>query len=493
MYTQGIATIALAESYAMTADAALADRVQRAVRFIHRARNPQAGGWRYDPGQAGDTSVLGWQVMALKSASRAGVAVPEEAFKHARLWLDRVSRDGNPGLYSYREGEEPTPSMTAEALFAQQLLGQMPTEARMLESVKFVLDHLPDWDQEAPTYFWYYASLALFQHQGDAWKTWNAALSQQLIEHQRSDGRAAGSWDPSDEWSRLGGRVYQTAICTLMLEVYYRYLPMYGPDALAVQTVTADAPNPEEIVGTIRGIVTDRSTRTPLADALVRLVLSDRDAVVARTDANGKYALAVPATPDHFALSASLDGFVPLTANVERARLERKGKLTVNFLLEPNTPDALVTETAPDVHHLGDDRFSGDINSQFQKKSEGSKFSIDFAIGSEALAVPLQRAEVRLLAKGVQRRHKIFINDRLLEKRMDDAPDDGGFGEFVAPFDPTLLAVGANRFRLEALPSSDDIDDFEFVNIRIYLVPAQVSPLDSPAPINRGTGSAGTQ
>jgi hypothetical protein len=44
---------------------------------------------------------------------------------------------------------------------------------------------------------------------------------------QRDEGAATGSWDPLDRWSLTGGRVYQTAICTLSLEVYYRYLPMY--------------------------------------------------------------------------------------------------------------------------------------------------------------------------------------------------------------------------------------------------------------------------
>ena len=50
----------------------------------------------------------------------------------------------------------------------------------------------------------------------------------QLLAHQQVDGAAAGSWEPVDEWAEIGGRVYQTAICTLMLEVYYRYLPMYA-------------------------------------------------------------------------------------------------------------------------------------------------------------------------------------------------------------------------------------------------------------------------
>ena len=97
----------------------------------------------------------------------------------------------------------------------------------MQTSAKFIARQLPDWDDEPNTYLWYYATLALFQHQGEEWRQWNEALKEQLLEHQHKTGRMAGSWDTTDRWSRLGGRVYQTALCTLMLEVYYRYLPRY--------------------------------------------------------------------------------------------------------------------------------------------------------------------------------------------------------------------------------------------------------------------------
>ena len=42
------------------------------------------------------------------------------------------------------------------------------------------------------------------------------------------DGQAAGTWDPDPQWGGYGGRVYSTATAALCLEVYYRYLPIYG-------------------------------------------------------------------------------------------------------------------------------------------------------------------------------------------------------------------------------------------------------------------------
>ncbi|MCZ6834243.1 MAG: hypothetical protein O7G85_00570, partial [Planctomycetota bacterium] len=79
LYSHGIATIALAEAYGMTGDPELAQPVQRAIDFTFAARNKGVGGWRYGPGQVGDTSVLGWQMMSFNSADRAGLDVPREA------------------------------------------------------------------------------------------------------------------------------------------------------------------------------------------------------------------------------------------------------------------------------------------------------------------------------------------------------------------------------------------------------------------------------
>jgi hypothetical protein len=90
------------------------------------------------------------------------------------------------------------------------------------------MQHLPVWRSDQSSYFWYYGTLALFQHQGEHWQRWNKSLTEQLLANQQTEGHEAGSWNPVDNWAKIGGRVYQTALCTLCLEVYYRYLPMYA-------------------------------------------------------------------------------------------------------------------------------------------------------------------------------------------------------------------------------------------------------------------------
>lgn len=218
MYSQTIAAVALCEAYAMTRDANLQVPARRAVEFV--ARGPSRKDGR---SAASDTSVLGWQIMSIKSAERAGFNVPTAAFDAARRWLDQTAQRGSSGRYGYRPGESPTAAATAEAMFVQQLLGHTRDEGRMAESARFILATPPSWRHEAPTHYWYYATLAMFQQQGDSWKQWNAALVKELLANQHQEDGLRGSWDPQDPWSRLGGRVYQTAVCTLSLEVYYRY------------------------------------------------------------------------------------------------------------------------------------------------------------------------------------------------------------------------------------------------------------------------------
>ena len=262
----------------------------------------------------------------------------------------------------------------------------------------------------------------------------------------------------------LGGRVYQTALCTLMLEVYYRYLPMYAVEDPELPARRDDA------IGTIAGIVRDAETGERLVGATVRLDVPDGEPVLTRTDRDGFYYLWAPELPPFFALSASRKGYTPDSINVDSTKLGTR-TLDADFNLAPARGAVIVTEAIPEVHHLGDNRFEGKINSQFQKQSEGAEYGSEFTLASEQLAHRIRRAEVRLMAKGVQRRHSIFINGTMLDDKLDDAPNDGSFGEFRASFDPALLREGMNTIDIVAKPSSSDIDDFEFVNVQIHLNP----------------------
>ena len=226
MYCHAIATFAMSEALGMTGDPLLNEPVQRAAAFSVAAQHPTAGGWRYQPGDVGDTSQMGWQLMALKSAELAGVPLPSSTRQGAMKFLQSVSAGNAAGLASYRPGEPPTHTMTAEALVCWQLLGMKPDFPAAREAADYLAAELPDARNEN-YYYWYYATLGLHQLQGPAWIRWNQAMRSVLLAKQHKDGPLAGSWDPDPIWGTYGGRIFTTSLGALCLEVYYRYLPLY--------------------------------------------------------------------------------------------------------------------------------------------------------------------------------------------------------------------------------------------------------------------------
>lgn len=225
MYAHGQATIVLCEAFLMTGDEELRDPAQRAVDFIVAAQHP-AGGWRYQPKQPGDTSVVGWQVMALQSARAAGLDVPDATLELTGQYLDSVSsRDG--ALYAYQPSNGPTEVMTAEALLCRMYLGWTLDEPGLREGIAYLATrHLPD-PRQTNIYYWYYGTQALHHHGGPEWEAWNARMRDILIATQEDRGHQAGSWDPEGPHASAGGRVYMTALAVCSLEVYYRHLPIF--------------------------------------------------------------------------------------------------------------------------------------------------------------------------------------------------------------------------------------------------------------------------
>lgn len=240
-YSHGQATIALCEAYAMTRDPALEQPTRNALQFIYASQHPEKGGWKYSPGAHGDLSVFGWQLMALQSARMAGIEVPEEVLTRASNFLDTVQSDAG-ARYRYEELSDRTftPAMTAEGLLCRQYLGWPRDHPAMVDGLKFITqpDLLPAWTAgKRNVYFWYYATQALHNVQGEAWDRWNAALRDELVKNQELGGVQRGSWHPTrtpgerDEYAAAGGRLYVTCLCILTLEVYYRHLPLYGTHA----------------------------------------------------------------------------------------------------------------------------------------------------------------------------------------------------------------------------------------------------------------------
>jgi hypothetical protein len=221
-----MAACALSEAYGLTGDPQLRDPVYRAVLYTVAAQDPSGGGWRYSPRDPGDTSQLGWQLMVLKSAELAGIPIPERSAQGALRYLQSASSGQYGGLAAYRPVERASRPMTAEALACRMLLGMKGNHPAAEEAGDYLLGELPGAGRKN-LYYWYYGTLAMYYLQGERWTRWNRALQKTLLEDQRTSGTLAGSWDPDSVWGGYGGRVYSTALATLCLEVYYRFLPLY--------------------------------------------------------------------------------------------------------------------------------------------------------------------------------------------------------------------------------------------------------------------------
>jgi len=227
MYAHGIATIALCEAYELSKDPALREPAQKALDFIVWAQHEPSGGWRYHPNQSADTSVVGWQVMALKSGQIAELEVPEKTLELVKKWLRHVEGKGDKrGTFGYT-GPQPSPAMTAEALLCLQYLGTDRNDPRLRDGAEYLLQRLPRKGSDN-SYYWYYGTQVMYHMQGEYWRRWNSAYRDMLVDTQKKDGSAAGSWDPRDSYEKRAGRIYSTSLRILMLEVFYRHLPLYS-------------------------------------------------------------------------------------------------------------------------------------------------------------------------------------------------------------------------------------------------------------------------
>jgi hypothetical protein len=233
MYAHGQASIALCEAFLMTGDDKLREPCQKAIDFIVAAQYDD-GGWRYGPHNParpveGDTSVLGWQLMALQSARAARLQVPPETLELAGQFLDGAGSDDG-SRYAYLASRPyPSPTMTAEALLCRIYLGWDHNQFGLSEGVRYLSRKNRPEVNSPNIYYWYYATQVMHHYGGRPWDAWNERMREILVRTQRVRGSNAGSWDPKGPHAASGGRLYFTALAVCTLEVYYRHLPLFRP------------------------------------------------------------------------------------------------------------------------------------------------------------------------------------------------------------------------------------------------------------------------
>ena len=209
--------MALCEAFSLSRDTRYYKAAKLSIKHIIDKMGPD-GGFGYN-GPGSDTSVTGWQIMALKSAQQADIHIPKDVWNKLKVYLEKsINPNGSTG---YRYKSSPNNSMTAIGMFCRIFL-KYPKEDPNIAKARDLLHAagpvLPN------QYYLYYATYCMFQMGGDYWSKWNIKFRDPLIALQEKTGENMGSWGG---WQYNAGRVYSTALNLMSLEVYQRFLPVY--------------------------------------------------------------------------------------------------------------------------------------------------------------------------------------------------------------------------------------------------------------------------
>jgi hypothetical protein len=242
MYCHGIATLALSEAFGMTADKTLQQPAQLAVNYIVKAQHPTGGGWLYTPRAGGNTSVTGWQVMALKSGIVSYLSVPKKVKPLANKYFEFVqwsAPDDGQGLgafFGYRKAlDRPNASaMTAIGIMCRRYLGASRDDPGLRKGMEALAAAGPS--LKGNFYYNYYATHALAScdaPRGKLWRAWSPAIRKHLLNSQVRNGDDAGTWylAGGGHGARAGGRIYCTAIAAITLQILHTRWPQITIEA----------------------------------------------------------------------------------------------------------------------------------------------------------------------------------------------------------------------------------------------------------------------
>ncbi len=249
-YEHGIATYALGEMYSFyrlgnRSLPGLREAFEKGVQVIIEQQNQQ-GSWTYGGKNAGmphaynkdsrgeDLSVSGWQFQALKAAKHSGLKIAglDAAIKRCCDYLEsKQTKDGGFGKTNRDEHYNQWSLTGCGVLGLQTLAHNKVTPVK--KGIRFLREFLTseplDWERNCNLYCWYYYTQAFFQAGADDWKFYNAQFLPQILGAQQPDGsfkRGRPNWPAGD----AADAIYRQCLCTLQLEVYFRYLKVASRD-----------------------------------------------------------------------------------------------------------------------------------------------------------------------------------------------------------------------------------------------------------------------
>jgi RNA polymerase sigma factor (sigma-70 family) len=220
MYAHALATRTVCLAYERTSDPALKAPAQRALDYIVKAQH-EGGGWRYSPGQPGDTSVTSYQVSALAAGRRAGLTVPDETLTRAGKFLDQVATPDRSG-YSYVPNSQPSFNMSAAGQLCRLELGAKADNKGLVAWADSLRQEALLKKEKLDLYYLHYATRAMRGRGGDDWKRWEEIVRQIVLQRQEQDVRTseAGSWPPDEGGvGKACGRLMATSLALMTLQL----------------------------------------------------------------------------------------------------------------------------------------------------------------------------------------------------------------------------------------------------------------------------------
>jgi hypothetical protein len=218
MYEHGFATLFLAELHGTDPALGVRPKLSAAVQLIIRSQNAQ-GGWRYEPRPSdADLSVTVCQVMALRAARNAGIAVPKETIDRAVDYIRRCQNPDGGFMYQLTGGPSRFP-LTAAAVVALYNAG-IYESAEIDAAIGYMQNNFAIGMQQRDTFFYYahYYSVQAFWHRGgNEWNPWYTRLKRVILPLQRA----------KQGWFDFNSVEYGTAMACLILNMPRTVLPIF--------------------------------------------------------------------------------------------------------------------------------------------------------------------------------------------------------------------------------------------------------------------------
>ncbi len=224
MYGHGFSLMFLSCVHGMEQDPKNRERIGQIIKnAIQLTASGQSslGGWYYTPGSYDEGSVTVTQMQALRAAHNAGFTIPKGTIEGATKYLELCRSPEGGIVYSYRSGGGTRTPITAAAVCCLYSTGDY--DSPLAEScLKYVHKEFKNTQNEFSSghyfYLHLYASQAFYQAGDEYWDAYFPPARDNLIKQQAQDG----------SWSGDGvGQVYGTALACMLLQLPYKFLPIY--------------------------------------------------------------------------------------------------------------------------------------------------------------------------------------------------------------------------------------------------------------------------